>query len=150
MSGTHHQLLYHFVFSTKNRKPYLQPETRETMFEYIGGTIRGLDAIPIRIGGWIDHVHLLVKMRTTHCISDFMRELKANTSKHFNDTSKKLLKFGWQDGYGVFTVGPSSKGAVIRYIENQVRHHADETFEEEYVRLLELAGVEYDERFLWD
>jgi REP element-mobilizing transposase RayT len=72
MSDTHHQLYCHFVFSTKNRKPYLQPNMRETMFEYIGGTIRGLNAAPIRIGGWVDHVHLLVKLRTTHCIADFM------------------------------------------------------------------------------
>lgn len=149
MPGTHHQLLYHFVFSTKNRKPLLQPETRETMFKYIGGVARGLDAIPIRIGGWIDHVHLLMKLRTTHCISDFMRELKANTSKNFNDASGKLAKFGWQDGYGAFTVSPLSKDKVIHYIENQVRHHADETYKEEYVRLLQSAGIDYDDRYLW-
>ena len=150
MSGTHHQLLYHFVFSTKNRRPYLQPQTREMVFQYIGGTIRGLDAVPIRIGGWIDHVHLLVQLKTTQRISDFMREVKANTAKHYNDSSGKLKKFGWQDGYGVFSVSPSTKDSVIGYIENQVRHHANETYQEEYVRLLDLAGAEYDERYLWD
>jgi hypothetical protein len=61
-----------------------------------------------------------------------------------------LHKFGWQDGYGVFSVSPAGKDKVIRYSENQVQHHANETYEAEYVRLLELAGVEYDERYLWD
>ena len=150
MSGTHHQLLYHFVFSTKNRKPYPQPQTREKVFEYIGGTARGLDAIPIRIGGWIDHVHLLIKMKTTHCVADFMRGLKSNTSLHFNRSNEKLLKFGWQDGYGVFTVSPTMKDKVISYIENQVQHHADESFQDEYLRMLNASGVDYDERFLWD
>ena len=150
MSGTHHQLYYHFVFSTKNRKPYLQPETREAMFKYLGGTIRGLNGVPIRVGGWVDHVHLLVKLKTSHCIADFMQKVKSNSSKHFNTASGLIEKFGWQDGYGVFTVGPSNRDIVIRYIENQVRHHADKTFEEEYLRMLEMAGIEYDERYLWD
>ena len=68
--STHHQLFYHLVFSTKNRKPYLQLGTRETMLEYLVGTVRGLDAVPIRIGGWIDHVHLLVKLPTSHQLCD--------------------------------------------------------------------------------
>jgi len=45
MPGTHHPLLYHLVFSTKNRKPYLQRETRTKIFEYPGGTVKGLDGI---------------------------------------------------------------------------------------------------------
>lgn len=148
--STHQQLYYHLVFSTKNRRPYLQPESRESVFEYLGGTVRGLGGVPIRIGGWVDHVHLLVKLKTTHRLSDFVRDVKANSSKHFNATSGRLRKFGWQDGYGAFTVGPSTVEAVIRYIENQVRHHADETFEEEYLRMLEAAGVEYDERYVFE
>ena len=150
MAGTHHQLLFHFVFSTKSRKPYLQPETRGQMFEYLGGTVRCLGGVPIRIGGWIDHVHLLVKLKTTHCIAEFMRELKSKSSRKFNRASERLSKFGWQDGYGVFTVGPSTKVSVIRYIENQVRYHATESFQQEYLRMLEAAGVQYDERYIWD
>lgn len=147
---THHQLYYHLVFSTKNRKPYLQPNTRESMFEYLGGTVRGLDAVPIRIGGWVDHVHLLVKLKTTHRLSDFMRSLKASSAKQFNDNHDQIQKFGWQDGYGAFTVGPSTKPAVIRYIENQVSHHASEAFKSEYLRMLDAAGVGYDERYVFD
>ncbi|KAA1257924.1 Transposase IS200 like protein [Rubripirellula obstinata] len=150
MASTHHMLLYHFVFSTKNRKPYLQPQTRDRVFEYLGGTVRGLDGVPIRIGGWVDHVHLLVKLKTQHCIADFMREVKSNSSKHFNESSGMIAKFGWQDGYGVFTVSGNAKAKVIAYIENQVDHHADESYSEEYVRMLNAAGVEYDERYLWD
>ena len=150
MSGTHHQLLYHFVFSTKNRKPYLQPETQATILQYIGGTIRGLDGVPVRVGGWIDHVHLLVRLKTTHRIADFMRELKAGTSKHFNDQSGQIKKFGWQDGYGVFTVSPSAEASVIGYIENQDQHHASRDFKDEYRWLLEQSGAEFDERYLWD
>ena len=143
-------LLYHFVFSTKNRKPYLQPQTQRTIFEYLGGTSRGLGAVPIQIGGWIDHVHLLLKLKTTHCIADFMRELKANTSKHFNETSGMPAKFGWQDGYGVFTVSRSAKPRVIEYIQRQESHHSREDYCTEYVRLLDLHEVAYDPRYVFD
>ena len=150
MSGTHHQLLYHLVFSTKCRSHYLQSKTRARVLEYLEGTVNGLEGIPICIGGWVDHVHLLVKLKTNHMLSDFMRELKSRTSKHVNETSGLIYKFGWQDGYGAFSVSPGAKDAVVRYIENQERHHAKESFQQEYVSMLMAAGVEYDERFLWD
>ena len=150
MSGTHHQLLYHFVFSRKNRKPYLQPETRSKMFEYLGGTVNGLDGIPFCIGGWVDHVHLLLKLKTSHRISDFMRELKAGSSKHFNDTSGSVFKFGWQDGYGAFTVSSSKQEDVTRYIQTQEAHHGKQTFEQEYVELLTRHEVAFDLKYLWD
>lgn len=83
-------------------------------------------------------------------LSDFMRELKANTSKHFNETIGLIHKFGWQDGYGAFTVGKSQQAAVIRYIENQEQHHARWDFEQEYLSLLEQSDLEFDPRYLWD
>ena len=147
--STHHQLYFHFVFSTKNRAPYLRPETQAAIFEYLGGTLRGLDAIPICIGGWVDHVHILAKLKPTQCVSDLLQKVKSNSSKHFNDESGLIRKFGWQEGYGAFTVSPNQTEVVIRYIQNQESHHRGETFQEEYVRMLDLAGVEYDSQYLW-
>jgi putative transposase len=150
MSGTHHQLLYHLVFSTKNRMPYLQPETRENVFEYLGGTVNGLGGVSLRVGGWIDHVHLLVKLTTQHRLSDFMRELKSSTSKHINDTSGLIQKFGWQDGYGAFTVSKSQLPKVASYIDNQEERHYKMTFQEEYLGFLRFNEIEFDPRFIWN
>ncbi len=150
MSTTHHMLLYHFVFSTKNRRRWIEPKHQPVIFDYIGGTVRKLGGISIRVGGWLDHVHLLAKLKTTHCIADFMRELKAGTSKHFNETTTSLNKFGWQDGYGVFTVSAFRKDRLIEYIDNQEQHHSTEDSRTEYLRMLNVHGVEYDERFIDD
>jgi transposase-like protein len=60
-----------------------------------------------------------------------------------------VAKFAWQEGYGAFTVSPSQVSKVQRYIEDQVEHHRKRTFEEEYVELLRLSGVEFDEKYLW-
>ena len=150
MSDTHHMLLYHFVFSTKNRRRWLEPAHQPMIFDYIGGTIRNLGGVSIRVGGWLDHVHLLVKLKTTHCIADFMRELKAGTSKHFNESTTSLQKFGWQDGYGAFTVSSFRKDRLVEYIDNQELHHRTEDSRTEYLKMLDVHGVEYNERYIDD
>ena len=150
MPGTHHQLLYHIVYSTKQRKPYLTRTLLPEMLNYMEGAIHEMDGKTIALGGWFDHVHLLIKLTTTHRLADFMRELKSNSSKHFNDQHTSIHKIGWQDGYGAFTVGKSQMPAVVRYIQNQERHHSKLTFQQEYLQMLIKSDVEYDERFLWD
>lgn len=59
-----------------------------------------------------------------------------------------MSKFGWQDGYALFTVSKSIVPKVVDYILTQRVHHATKSFEDEYVELLELHGVDYDERYL--
>jgi len=151
MPSTHQQLLYHIVFSTKSRKPYLANEDhRAKVFAYMAGIAKNLDGFALEIGGWVDHVHLLVRIPAKTAVSDFVGRLKANTSKHVNETSGLIKKFGWQEGFGVFSVSVSQRDNVARYIQNQVQHHEQETFEDEYIRLLDKHGVEYDPRYVCD
>jgi REP element-mobilizing transposase RayT len=151
MPSTHQQLLYHVVFSTKNREPYLAYENfRAKVSAYMAGIAKNLDGFALEIDGWIDHVHLLVRIPAKSGVSDFVGRLKANTSKHVNETSGLIKKFGWQDGFGVFTVSVSQRDSVARYIQNQAQHHERETFEKEYLRLLDKHEVDYDARYVWD
>ena len=148
---THQQLLYHVVFSTKGRRPYLQNQQfRERVFSYMAATAKGLGGFAYRIGGYADHVHLLVRIPAKTAVSEFVGKLKANTSKHFNESGKQILKFGWQDGFGVFTVSPSQQNAVDTYIQNQVQHHSSQTFKDEYIQLLEKHEVEYNSDYVWE
>ena len=129
MSSTHQQLLYHIVFSTKNRKPYLANEDhRAKVFAYMAGIAKNLEGFALEIGGWIDHAHLLVRIPAKMAVSDFVGRLKANSSKHMNETSGSIKKFGWQEGFGAFTVSVSQKDKVARYIRNQETHHGREAF----------------------
>ncbi len=138
MSSTHHQLIYHIVFSTKNRKPYLDNEDhRGRVFAYMAGIAKNLEGFALEIGGWIDHAHLLVRIPAKTAVSDFVGRLKASTSKHVNETSGLIKKFGWQEGFGAFSVSVSQKDKVARYIQNQLEHHGQETFKDEYIRLLD-------------
>ena len=114
------------------------------------GVAKNQGGFVIRVGGFYDHVHLLVRIPAKLCVSDFVGALKSNSSKHINETSELLRKFGWQDGFGAFTVSVSQKNSVVEYVENQIAHHASHSFEDEYLHLLKKHEVEYDLRYVWD
>jgi hypothetical protein len=61
-----------------------------------------------------------------------------------------LADFHWQDGYGAFSISPGHVEAVVAYIAHQEEHHRRVSFQEEFRRLLQKYGVEYDERYVWD
>jgi putative transposase len=147
MPSTHTSLLYHLVFSTKNREPLIAAEWRSRLHEYLGGAVRGLDGVPQGVGGVADHIHLLVGLKPTHCLSDFMRELKKASSNWVAETMR-LPTFRWQEGYGAFTVSASAKADVQDYIARQEEHHRLRTFQEEYILMLQKSGIEFDDRYL--
>ena len=148
--STHQQLLYHVIFSTKNRQRWLTDGFRENVFAYMAGTSKELNGFAIKVGGFYDHAHLLVRIPAKIAVSEFVGQLKASTSKHINDTSGLIYKFGWQDGYGAFTVSVSAKDAVVAYIENQMEHHKKQAFEDEYLAMLAKHEVEYDPKYVFD
>ena len=147
MSSTYLSLHYHLVFSTKNREALIAPEWRSRLHDYLGGTVRGLGGFPEGIGGVADHVHLLVGLKATHCLSDFMRELKKASSTWVHEEIG-MRAFAWQEGYAAFTVSATAREGVKHYIANQEEHHRAKSFREELVELLNKAGIEYDPKYL--
>ena len=148
MPSTHTSLSYHIVFSTKHRERSIIPQHRERLYDFLGGCLRTAGGVALEIGGTSDHVHLLAGLRATHCLADVLRDVKRATSLWVHDTIG-MRAFGWQEGYGAFTVSPKDCRDVIRYIQGQDEHHRTTTFEEEYVRLLKQYGIDFDERYLW-
>jgi putative transposase len=147
MPSTHTALHYHLIFATKNRAPLLAAEWRPRLHEYLGGTVQGLGAVTHGVGGVADHVHLLILLKPTHRLADFVRELKKASSSWIRETFQ-LPNFHWQEGYGAFTVSASNKTAVQDYIAHQDEHHQKKSFRDELILLLRKSGVEYDERYL--
>ena len=135
------------MFSTKNRAPYIKEAWIERLHEYLGGTVSGLGGFPQTIGGVADHVHLLVGLKATHCLADFLRELKKASSVWVHEQIGER-DFGWQDGYAAFSVSPTARDAVKRYIAGQAEHHRVRPFREELIDMLCRAGIEFDKRFL--
>jgi REP element-mobilizing transposase RayT len=143
-------LHYHLVFSTKRRTRIISREMQPRLYEYLAGTIRRLGGIPIQIGGTDDHIHLLVTLNQKITIADFMRDLKASSSGWVHDTFPGAESFGWQPGYGAFSVSHSSVDAVKTYIAIQEEHHRTLSFQDEFRALLRKHAIEFDEKYLWD
>lgn len=148
MASTYLSLHYHIVFGTKDRMPLIDTSWRPRLHEYLGGTVHGLGGIPEAVGGVADHVHLLVGLKSTHCLADFMRDLKKSATNWVHESIENGGKFAWQNGYAVFSVSATSRQAVRESIARQEEHHRVKSFREEWIAMLNRAGIDYDPRFL--
>jgi putative transposase len=148
MANTYTQILYHVVFSTKNRAAAIQLDRREDMYAYIWGIHKRLKCTLYRIGGVEDHVHLLTSLPPTMTLSSYIEKIKTGSTNWIRRERVYPQWPGWQDGYGAFTIAWADRLAVIEYIKNQPEHHRQVTWQDEYRALLEKAGVTFDERYL--
>ena len=149
MANTFASLFYHVIFSTKNRVGFIRPEIEERVWAYIGGIDSKHKMTAIQIGGDEDHIHALVMAPPTLAPFEIAKYLKGDSSKWIHEEFPDLREFGWQDGYGAFSVSKSNVPSVVKYIQDQREHHKTRTFQEEYLEFLGKHGVEYDERYLW-
>ncbi len=143
-------VLVHFIFSTKNRFPFLtNAGIRSRMHAYLAQVFRGLRSPAIEVGGTPDHVHILCSLGRDHAISEIIRKCKANSSSWIKTIGGMLAKFAWQAGYGAFSISPCQIESTRAYIRNQENHHRLRIFQEEYLAFLDEYGIAYDERYLW-
>ncbi|MCP4644543.1 MAG: IS200/IS605 family transposase [bacterium] len=149
MAHTYASLLYHCVFSTKERRKVLTPEVRERLWPYMGGIVRENQWLPLCVGGTADHAHILLLLPTKVAVADAIQRIKGVSSKWLSDTMPGLEQFAWQQGYGAFSVSISHKDDTVAYIERQDEHHRTRTFKEEYLEFLRKHEIEWDERYVW-
>ena len=148
MSDSYTNLLYHIVFSTKNRRPLITPEYEVRLYDYLGGTLRKLGGVSLELNGTEDHINLLAKLHPQYALADVLRELKANATGWMHDVFPTLNNFSWQRGYGAFTVSHSHAESARKYITRQKEHHQKISFRDEFIQFLRENGIEYDERFI--
>lgn len=148
MPSTHLSLHYHIIFSTKERRALINDEWRPNLHAFLGGAIKTLDGIPEAVSGTNDHVHLLVGLRATHRLADVVKDIKTASSRWIHSEMGSRL-FAWQTGYGAFTVSVSNLDKVRNYILKQEEHHRKKSFQDEYIKLLKLSQISYDEKYLW-
>ena len=143
-------ILIHIIFSTKMRRPFIQPEIIDDLHNYMGGIARYHQSQVHEIGGVADHVHLLVSLPRTLTLSRLIEEVKKGSSKWMKTNGAKYHNFAWQNGYGAFSIGQSSFDNVRQYIQNQEERHKTVKFQDEFRAFLRKYNIEYDERYVWD
>ena len=149
MANTYTQIYIHVVFAVEGRQSLIAPEHNDELQKYITGIVSGQNQKLIVINNMPDHLHMLVGLTPDVALSDLVRDVKANSSKFINEKRWMIGRFGWQEGFGAFSHARSQLETVIRYIQNQQKHHAKKSFCEEYTELLEKFGVAYDKRYIF-
>ena len=149
MASTFTNLSYHIVFSTKYRKNYLTDAVNADMYRYIAGIIANKNGQLLEIGGMPDHIHILTTCPPTIALAEFIRDIKANSSKWLHE-EKHLIQFAWQVGYGALTVSRSQLEIVRKYIRNQAEHHRTRTFEDEFREILVRNSIVFEEKYLFE
>ena len=121
--ATYTQILYHIVYGTKKHQGTLDIKHHDELYRYITGILRNKKCFTYKVGGHIDHLHILTSLHPSLSLANTVKDIKLATSKWIK-TEKKLSCFdGWQDGYGAFTCSWKDKERVISYISNQHEHH---------------------------
>lgn len=136
----------HIIFGTKERRKLIPQEMLPRMWAYIAGICRNHDIFPVIVGGMRDHAHVLIDLPARIDLAQAVRLLKTNSSKWMGEMG---INFAWQEGYGAFGVSVSNLPAVIRYIQNQEKHHRKMGFKDEYLAFLRKHGVDFDPRYVF-
>ncbi|WP_186758038.1 IS200/IS605 family transposase [Echinicola salinicaeni] len=150
MSSTFSQIYIHIIFAVKGRKSLIDPEWEAEVYKYITGIITNKGQKLMAINGMPDHIHILIGMRPSCCLSDLVREIKKSSNVYINEIFRKDRFFCWQEGFGAFSHCPASIDRVINYIHNQKEHHTKNTFRKEYRKYLNEYKMEFKEEYLFD
>ncbi|MEQ1646576.1 MAG: IS200/IS605 family transposase, partial [Pyrinomonadaceae bacterium] len=150
MAQTLTALYYHVVFSTKKRVELIRPDIEDELYAYIGGILNNHHSKLLEGNGDQKHVHLLLSLSKLVLIPEVIGDIKRSSSKWIKTKGGMLTKFGWQDGYSVFTVGHTQLEAVKKYIANQKEHHKNVLFEDEMRDFYQRYEIDFDERYVWD
>ena len=144
------QVILHIVFSTKERRPWLDHGVRPRMHAYLATVCRDCHCEACRVGGAADHVHIAARLARIISQAEVLEKIKKTSSAWIKHQGDQYAGFCWQAGYGGFSVGWSQLEELVRYIDCQEEHHRTQTFQEEYRSLLQKYQVEFDERYVWD
>ena len=146
------KVLVHIVYSTKDRRHWLQTEEiRNQLYKYKATVLRNdVDSPALIIRGVEDHVHALCLLSRKFAIKDVIEASKTETTKWMKKQGPQYADFHWQSGYGIFSVSESNCEQVKAYIANQAEHHKQISFQDEFRALCKRHGIEIDERYVWD
>jgi putative transposase len=147
--STFSQIYIHIIFAVKYRKSLIQSDWEERLYQYITGIVQNKGQKMLAINGMPDHIHFLIGMRPSCCLSDLVREIKKSSNEFIRENRFTKFNFKWQEGFGAFSYGDSQLNIIINYIMKQKEHHKRMKFREEYLGFLKHFHIDYEEQYLF-
>ena len=148
--STYSQIYIQIVFAVKNRQALIANSWQEELYKYVTGIVQNKGQKMLAINGMPDHIHILIGMKPSCCLSDLVREIKKSSNSFVKEKEFSKYKFEWQEGFGAFSYSHSSLDNVIGYIKNQKEHHKKENFKEEYIDFLENFQIDFKDEYLFE
>lgn len=125
------EIYLHFVWATWDRMPLIERAWERALWRELQSEVVKQNCKLLAMGGTDNHVHMLVKFRSTLTVAEFIKQVKGASSLFVNDTLHPTIHFKWQGSYGAFSVGRAEVPGIVAYIKNQRAHHAKGTEDEE-------------------
>ena len=149
MANTYSQIYIQIVFAVESRQNLIEAVHNDELQKYITGIVTAQRQKLIAINNMPDHVHILIGQRPDSALSELVGDIKSGSTNFINRKTWVRGRFNWQEGFGAFSYSHSQLSTVIRYIQNQQRHHRRRSFHDEYVALLDRFKVPFDERYIF-
>jgi REP element-mobilizing transposase RayT len=149
MANTYSQIYIQVVFAVQGRPNVVQKQNKEELHKYMTGIVHERDQKLLAVHCMPDRTHLLIGLRPSMALSDLVRDVKNGSTNFINRSGWVMGRFCWQEGFGAFSYGHSQLKAIIDYIRDQERHHAQRSFQGEYLRFLKRYEIEHDEKYIF-
>ena len=122
MAHVRFDLQYHVVFSTKKRYPYLSPEKISLIHSMAAELGAMLRFEVIALNGFVDHLHLLLRIPPNLGVASVIKRIKGRTSREIGELY-------WQVGYWVAVIESRNLPPITEYIRKQWQSHANKQLE---------------------
>ena len=126
------EVYLHLVWATLGREPFLTIEIERPVYRCIENEAKRLNCEVLAISGMPDHVHMCVRLPTSLTIARLMNQVKGVSSHFVHGQLPDCMAFRWQEGYGVFSVGPNQVSSVLAYIGGQKHHHSENSLHDRW------------------
>ena len=121
-----HYLKAHLILVTKYRKPLLVNQLKDDMYTIFNNIIDNSDFSVEVFESDINHIHFLIRYIPRLSISQIVRRLKQQSTKHIWELHPMLLRreywyknLFWSSGYFVCSIGEASPDTIRQYILSQ-------------------------------
>ncbi|MBE2229526.1 MAG: IS200/IS605 family transposase [Chitinophagaceae bacterium] len=132
----------HAVWSTRERRPFIEPAVEKAIYQYLASQLEEAGCMVRIVNGMEDHVHCLFRQNPMLSVSDTIKRVKSTSSNWINHQRMLPEKFGWQKGYAVYSVGSSGLEWIQHYIMEQKVHHRHKTYREEMAHFMRMHGMD--------
>ena len=150
MANRFTKILLHLEIPVKGRESLIPTQWLPHIHAYMAKSLNERGHHAIKVGGTENHVHILFDYSPKEALPDLVRDLKVATTNYFNNKKLAPFRFGWQTGYGCFSVSPRDREMISNYIQHQNEHHKGIGLKEEIIRILDKSGIKYDQSYIFN